>query len=445
MSDRKYFGTDGIRGKVGDSPITPDFVLKLGWAAGKVLARHGSRKIIIGKDTRISGYMLESALEAGLAAAGLSASFTGPMPTPAVAYLTRTFRAEAGIVISASHNPYYDNGIKFFSIDGTKLPDHVEEAIEAEMEKPLTCVSSAELGRASRITDAAGRYIEFCKSCFPNALSLSGLKIVVDCANGATYHIAPNVLRELGAEVITIGCEPDGMNINEKCGATDTKALQARVLAEKADVGMALDGDGDRLMMVDHLGNVVDGDQILYIMAREALRSGNLKGGAVGTLMSNMGLEIALKQLRIPFSRAKVGDRYVLEMMLEKGWRLGAENSGHVIALDMTTTGDGIVAGLQVLAAMVGNRMSLKDLTSGMTLFPQVLENVRFSGNGNPLDAEAVKAAVIAVEEKMQGRGRVLLRKSGTEPLIRVMVEGEDLEQVRQYAKAIAAEVQAAG
>ncbi|EON87566.1 phosphoglucosamine mutase [Plesiomonas shigelloides] len=445
MSKRKYFGTDGIRGTVGQSPITPDFVLKLGWAAGKVLARHGSRKVLIGKDTRISGYMLESALEAGLAAAGLSAAFTGPMPTPAVAYLTRTFRAEAGIVISASHNPYDDNGIKFFSIDGTKLPDEVEEAIEAEMEKPLTCVSSAELGRASRITDAAGRYIEFCKSCFPNALSLSGLKIVVDCANGATYHIAPNVLRELGAEVITIGCEPDGMNINEKCGATDTKALQARVLAEKADVGMALDGDGDRLMMVDHLGNVVDGDQILYIMAREALRSGNLKGGAVGTLMSNMGLEIALKQLGIPFSRAKVGDRYVLEMMLEKGWRLGAENSGHVIALDMTTTGDGIVAGLQVLAAMVGNRMSLKDLTSGMTLFPQVLENVRFSGNGNPLDAEAVKAAVIAVEEKMQGRGRVLLRKSGTEPLIRVMVEGEDLEQVRQYAKAIAAEVQAAG
>ncbi|MGL5501371.1 MAG: phosphoglucosamine mutase, partial [Plesiomonas shigelloides] len=332
MSKRKYFGTDGIRGTVGQAPITPDFVLKLGWAAGKVLARHGSRKVLIGKDTRISGYMLESALEAGLAAAGLSAAFTGPMPTPAVAYLTRTFRAEAGIVISASHNPYDDNGIKFFSIDGTKLPDEVEEAIEAEMEKPLTCVSSAELGRASRITDAAGRYIEFCKSCFPNALSLSGLKIVVDCANGATYHIAPNVLRELGAEVITIGCEPDGMNINEKCGATDTKALQARVLAEKADVGMALDGDGDRLMMVDHLGNVVDGDQILYIMAREALRSGNLKGGAVGTLMSNMGLEIALKQLGIPFSRAKVGDRYVLEMMLEKGWRLGAENSGHVIA-----------------------------------------------------------------------------------------------------------------
>ncbi|MGL5007408.1 MAG: phosphoglucosamine mutase [Plesiomonas sp.] len=445
MSKRKYFGTDGIRGTVGQAPITPDFVLKLGWAAGKVLARHGSRKVLIGKDTRISGYMLESALEAGLAAAGLSAAFTGPMPTPAVAYLTRTFRAEAGIVISASHNPYDDNGIKFFSIDGTKLPDDVEEAIEAEMEKPLTCVTSAELGRASRITDAAGRYIEFCKSCFPNELSLSHLKIVVDCANGATYHIAPNVLRELGAEVITIGCEPDGMNINEKCGATDTQALKKRVLAEKADVGIALDGDGDRIMMIDHLGNLIDGDQILYIMAREALRSGKLKGGAVGTLMSNMGLEIALKQLGIPFARAKVGDRYVLEMMLEKGWRLGAENSGHVIALDMTTTGDGIVAGLQVLAAMVGNKMSLNDLSSGMTLFPQVLENVRFAGESNPLDADTVKAAVVAVEAKMQGRGRVLLRKSGTEPLIRVMVEGENLDNVRQYALDIAAVVKAQG
>ncbi|MDN6018214.1 MAG: phosphoglucosamine mutase, partial [Enterobacterales bacterium] len=324
MSERKYFGTDGIRGKVGDCPITPDFVLKLGWAAGKVLARHGSRKIIIGKDTRISGYMLESALEAGLAAAGLSASFTGPMPTPAVAYLTRTFRAEAGIVISASHNPYYDNGIKFFSIDGTKLPDEVEEAIEAEMEKPLTCVESAELGKANRIVDAAGRYIEFCKSTFPTELSLSGLKIVVDCANGATYHIAPSVLRELGATVIAIGCDPDGMNINKECGATDVRQLQARVLAEKADVGLAFDGDGDRVMMVDHLGNKVDGDQILYLTARENLRQGNLRGGAVGTLMSNMGLELALKQLGIPFARAKVGDRYVLEMMAAKGWRLGA-------------------------------------------------------------------------------------------------------------------------
>ncbi|MEI7375798.1 phosphoglucosamine mutase [Dickeya chrysanthemi] len=445
MSSRKYFGTDGIRGKVGDLPITPDFVLKLGWAAGKVLARHGSRKIIIGKDTRISGYMLESALEAGLAAAGLSASFTGPMPTPAVAYLTRTFRAEAGIVISASHNPYYDNGIKFFSIDGTKLPDEVEEAIEAEMEKPLTCVESAELGRASRIVDAAGRYIEFCKGTFPSELSLNGLKIVVDCANGATYHIAPSVLRELGARVITIGCEPDGMNINEQCGATDVTQLQARVLSEKADVGLAFDGDGDRLIMVDHQGNRVDGDQILYIIAREALRQGQLRGGAVGTLMSNMGLEVALKQLGVPFARAKVGDRYVLELMQSKGWRLGAENSGHVILLDKTTTGDGIIAGLQVLTAMVRNHMSLHDLCSGMKLFPQILVNVHFSGEGDPLESDAVKQATQDVEAQLAGRGRVLLRKSGTEPLIRVMVEGEDEATVTQMANHIADAVKAAG
>ena len=445
MSERKYFGTDGIRGKVGDCPITPDFVLKLGWAAGKVLARHGSRKIIIGKDTRISGYMLESALEAGLAAAGLSASFTGPMPTPAVAYLTRTFRAEAGIVISASHNPYYDNGIKFFSIDGTKLPDEVEEAIEAEMEKPLTCVESAELGKANRIVDAAGRYIEFCKSPFPTELSLSGLKIVVDCANGATYHIAPSVLRELGATVIAIGCDPDGMNINKECGATDVRQLQARVLAEKADVGLAFDGDGDRVMMVDHLGHKVDGDQILYLTARENLRQGNLRGGAVGTLMSNMGLELALKQLGIPFARAKVGDRYVLEMMAAKGWRLGAENSGHVIILDKTTTGDGIVAGLQVLAAIVRNHMTLHDLCSGMKLLPQVLVNVRFAGNHDPLQTDSVKAVTAEVEAQLNGRGRVLLRKSGTEPLIRVMVEGEDDAQVTEMANRIADAVKAAG
>ncbi|WP_205438841.1 phosphoglucosamine mutase [Edwardsiella tarda] len=445
MSERKYFGTDGIRGKVGSNPITPDFVLKLGWAAGKVLARHGSRKIIIGKDTRISGYMLESALEAGLAAAGLSAAFTGPMPTPAIAYLTRTFRAEAGIVISASHNPYYDNGIKFFSIDGTKLPDEVEAAIEAELEKPLTCVESAELGKASRIVDAAGRYIEFCKSTFPNALSLSGLKIVADCANGATYHIAPNVLRELGAEVITIGTSPDGMNINKECGATDVRALQARVVAEQADLGMAFDGDGDRLIMVDHQGNKVDGDQILYIVAREALRQGKLHGGVVGTLMSNMGLELALKQLGIPFARAKVGDRYVLETMQEKGWRMGAENSGHVIILDQTTTGDGIVAGLQVLAAMARNHMSLADLCSGMTLLPQVLVNVRFAGQNNPLQDAAVQQACVEVEQQLAGRGRVLLRKSGTEPLIRVMVEGEELAQVTRLAESIAAAVKAVG
>ncbi|MBG6240806.1 MAG: phosphoglucosamine mutase [Candidatus Symbiopectobacterium sp. Dall1.0] len=444
MSNRKYFGTDGVRGKVGETPITPDFVLKLGWAAGKVLASHGSRKIIIGKDTRISGYMLESALEAGLAAAGLSASFTGPMPTPAVAYLTRTFRAEAGIVISASHNPYYDNGIKFFSIDGTKLPDDVEEAIESELDKPLTCVESAELGKANRIVDAAGRYVEFCKSTFPNELSLSGLKIVVDCANGATYHIAPSVLRELGAKVIAIGCEPDGMNINESCGATDVRQLQARVLAEKADVGLAFDGDGDRLIMVGHDGNKVDGDQILYIIAREGLRQGQLRGGAVGTLMSNMGLELALKQLGIPFARAKVGDRYVLEKMQEKGWLIGAENSGHVILLDKTTTGDGIIAGLQVLTAMVRNHMSLHDLCSGMKLFPQVLVNVRFTGSSDPLESDAVKNVVSEVEKTLAGRGRVLLRKSGTEPLIRVMVEGEDEAMVISLANQIADVVKAA-
>lgn len=444
MSNRKYFGTDGIRGCVGQAPITPDFVLKLGWAAGKVLARHGSRKVIIGKDTRISGYMLESALEAGLAAAGLSASFTGPMPTPAVAYLTRTFRAEAGIVISASHNPYYDNGIKFFSTEGTKLPDEVEEAIEAELEKEITCAESAMLGKASRIVDAAGRYIEFCKGTFPNELNLNGLKMVVDCANGATYHIAPNVFRELGANVVTMGCEPNGLNINEKCGATDVAALQSRVIAENADLGLAFDGDGDRVIMVDHLGNRVDGDQILYIIAREGLRQGKLQGGVVGTLMSNMGLELALKQLGIPFARAKVGDRYVLEKMQEKGWRIGAENSGHVILLDKSTTGDGILAGLQVLAAVVRNHMNLHDLCSGMSLFPQILVNVRYTaGSGDPLEHDSVKQVTAEVERTLGKRGRVLLRKSGTEPLIRVMVEGEDEAQVTQLANQIADAVKA--
>ncbi|ARU92545.1 phosphoglucosamine mutase [Tatumella citrea] len=443
MSERKYFGTDGIRGKVGEAPITPDFVLKLGWAAGKVLARHGSKKIIIGKDTRISGYMLESALEAGLAAAGLSAAFTGPMPTPAIAYLTRTFRAEAGIVISASHNPFDDNGIKFFSTEGKKLPDEVEAAIELEMEKTITCVPSAELGRASRIVDAAGRYIEFCKGTFPSELNLNGMKIVVDCANGATYHIAPNVLRELGAEVITIAAQPDGMNINKECGATDLRLLQKRVLDEQAHLGIAYDGDGDRIMMVDHQGNQVDGDLILYIVAREKLRQGKLRGGVVGTLMSNMGLELALKQLGIPFARAKVGDRYVLEKLQEKGWQLGAENSGHVILLDKTTTGDGIVAGLQVLTAMVRNHMSLHDLCSGMKLLPQILVNVSFSGEADPLLAESVIQASEAVEKELAGRGRVLLRKSGTEPLIRVMVEGEDRQQVTLLANRIADAVKA--
>ncbi len=438
MQERKYFGTDGVRGLVGEGPITPEFVLKLGWAAGRVLSQQGTKKVLIGKDTRISGYMLESALEAGLAAAGLQAAFTGPMPTPAIAYLTRTFRAEAGIVISASHNPYYDNGIKFFSSEGTKLPDEVELAIEAELDKPLTCVESALLGKAYRINDAAGRYIEFCKGTFPSQHNLSGYKIVVDCAHGATYHIAPNVFRELGADVITIGCEPNGTNINDKVGATDIAALQAKVLEEKADFGIALDGDGDRVIMVDEAGNKVDGDQIAYIIARDALRCGELKGGVVGTLMTNMGMEVALKNLGIPFVRAKVGDRYVMEELLNHNWLIGAENSGHVILLDKVTTGDGIVAGLQIMAAMVSSKMTLKELSEGMKMFPQVLENVRFKGEGNPLESEAVIAATKLVEEKLGETGRVLLRKSGTEPLIRVMVEGEDSDAVAQYALDIA-------
>ncbi|EAS42924.1 phosphoglucosamine mutase [Photobacterium profundum] len=438
MAERKFFGTDGIRGLVGEGPITPEFVLKLGWAAGRVLSQQGTKKVLIGKDTRISGYMLESALEAGLAAAGLQAAFTGPMPTPAVAYLTRTFRAEAGIVISASHNPYYDNGIKFFSSEGTKLPDAVELAIEAEMEKPLTCVESAMLGKAYRINDAAGRYIEFCKGTFPSQYDLSEYKIVVDCAHGATYHIAPNVFRELGAEVITIGCEPNGININDQVGATDVRALQAKVLEEKADFGIALDGDGDRVIMVDNEGNKVDGDQIAYIVARDALRRGELKGGVVGTLMTNLGMEVALKNLGIPFVRSKVGDRYVMEELQKHNWLIGAENSGHVILLDKITTGDGIVAGLQVMASIVGSKMTLKELSDGMTMFPQVLENIRFKGEGDPLESDAVIAAQKAVEAKLGDTGRVLLRKSGTEPLIRVMVEGENADLVQQYALEIA-------
>ena len=442
MANRKYFGTDGVRGKVGTYPITPDFALKLGWAAGKVLASQGSKMVLIGKDTRISGYMLESALEAGLAAAGLSAAFTGPMPTPAIAYLTRTFRAEAGIVISASHNPYYDNGIKFFSAKGTKLPDEIEEAIEAMLEQPMDCVESAELGKASRINDAAGRYIEFCKGTFPAHLGLEGYKIVVDCANGATYHIAPNVLRELGAEVIEIGTDPNGLNINEKCGATDVTALQAKVVEMKADVGLAYDGDGDRIMMVDHLGNKIDGDQILFIIAREALRSGQLKGGVVGTLMSNMSLEIALKMLGVPFLRANVGDRYVLEKMVENDWTLGGENSGHIIIADRNTTGDGIVASLAVLAAMAQHKLSLNELASAVKLFPQVLINVRFAGGENPLESDAVKSVAADVEKRLEGKGRILLRKSGTEPLIRVMVECQDATLAQQCAEEIAEAVE---
>ncbi|GAB3215766.1 phosphoglucosamine mutase [Pseudaeromonas pectinilytica] len=435
---RKYFGTDGIRGLVGEFPITPDFVMKLGWAAGKVLAKQGTRKVLIGKDTRISGYMLESALEAGLSAAGIKAVLLGPMPTPAVAYLTRAFRAEAGVVISASHNPYYDNGIKFFSQDGTKLPDEVELEIEAELDQPMSCVESAKLGKANRIDDAPGRYIEYCKSSFPGELSLDGLKIVLDCAHGATYHIAPSVFRELGAEVIAIGCTPDGLNINAGVGSTEPEALVARVLAEQADLGIAFDGDGDRVMMVDQTGYLIDGDEIIYMIARDQRAQGKLSGGVVGTLMSNLGLELALQELDVPFCRAKVGDRYVMEMLKERGWRLGGENSGHVIHLDHATTGDGIVAALQVLQAMIHQRCDLQTLRSGMRKFPQVLVNVRFTASQDPtLDAD-VLAEVARAESELAGRGRVLLRKSGTEPLIRVMVEGEDAALVNSLAQRIA-------
>lgn len=440
---RKYFGTDGVRGKVGEMPITPDFVMKLGWAAGKVLAKQGSKKVLIGKDTRISGYMLEAALEAGLSAAGLKPVLLGPMPTPAVAYLTRTFRAEAGVVISASHNPYYDNGIKFFSTSGTKLPDDIESAIEDAMDEEIRCVESAQLGKASRIDDAPGRYIEFCKSTFPSELSLDGLKIVVDCANGATYHIAPSVFRELGAEVITMGCSPDGLNINDKVGSTAPKALVERVLQEQADLGIAFDGDGDRLIMVDHTGYEVDGDELLYIIARDLQQQGTLVGGVVGTLMTNLGLEVALSKLDIPLLRAKVGDRYVMELLQEKGWRLGGENSGHIICLDQTTTGDGIVAALQVLKAASRADKTLFELRQDINKFPQVLINVRFAGEQDPLLSEKVQQAVRNVEASLGETGRVLLRKSGTEPLIRVMVEGEVETVVREHAEKIAAEVMA--
>jgi phosphoglucosamine mutase len=441
---RKYFGTDGVRGKVGEFPITPEFAMKLGWAAGRVLSQRGTRKVLIGKDTRISGYLLETALEAGLIAAGINVRLLGPMPTPAVAYLTRTFRAEAGIVISASHNPYYDNGIKFFSADGTKLPDDVELAIEYELEQPMVCESSEKLGKAQRIDDAAGRYIEFCKSHLPNHLSLSGMKIVIDCAHGATYHIAPAVFKELGAEVVVIGASPDGININADCGATHTDLVQKTVVEQKADLGIAYDGDGDRVMMVDHTGRVIDGDEIVYIIARAAKAQNKLHGGVVGTLMSNLGLELALKQLDIPFARSAVGDRYVMELLREKNWRIGGENSGHVLNLDHTCTGDGIIASLQVLTAMIEANMTLAEFSQGMHKLPQVLVNVKFEKGTAPLDKHHVKQVIAEVEHQLSGTGRVLIRKSGTEPLIRVMVEGEDATKVRQYAEQIAAAVKIA-
>ncbi len=439
---RKFFGTDGIRGRVGQHPITPDFMLKLGWAAGRVLARGNGGKVVIGKDTRISGYMFESALEAGLAAAGVDILLLGPMPTPAVAYLTRTLHADAGIVISASHNPYGDNGIKFFFGDGSKLPDEVEQAIEAELEKPMELVPSSELGKARRVVDAGGRYIEFCKSRFPKTLDLKGLKIVIDCANGATYHVAPSVFTELGASVHTSGAEPVGLNINVNCGSTHPQLLQHEVITRGADLGIAFDGDGDRVIMVDHEGEVVDGDELLYIIASQP-REPQLPG-VVGTLMSNLGMEHALKRQGIGFARARVGDRYVMETLREQGWTLGGESSGHIICLTCTTTGDGIISALQVLWAVVEQGKSLRELKSGMTKYPQSLINVRLSGDFRLDESEAIRQAVLDVEQELADRGRVLLRPSGTEPLVRVMVEGEDGEQVERLAKQLAAVVEQA-
>ena len=437
---RKYFGTDGIRGTVGEGNINPEFVLKLGWAAGRVLGGGDGGKILIGKDTRISGYMFEAALEAGLVAAGMDIRLLGPMPTPGIAYLTRTLHAKAGIVISASHNPHQDNGIKFFSGDGCKLPDEVELAIEAELDKPLSCVPSDRLGKAKRVDDARGRYIEFCKSTIPSRMSFTGMKIVVDCANGATYHITPDVLEELGAEVIEIGTAPDGLNINRNVGSTHPEALQAAVCAHGADLGIALDGDGDRVLLVDADGELVDGDEILYIIARSRQANGGLRGAVVGTLMSNLGLELALAELGIGFERTKVGDRYILERLSAQGWDLGGEPSGHIICLDRTTTGDGTVSALQVLAEMHSSGKSLKQLREGMTKFPQQLVNVRLgsAATGQIMNATEVNAAVAAVEAELGSQGRVLLRPSGTEPLIRVMVEGRETEQVNQLANQIA-------
>jgi phosphoglucosamine mutase len=447
--NRKYFGTDGVRGRVGQSPITPEFVMRLGYAAGRVLVArehlpHGERPaVLIGKDTRISGYMLEAALEAGFSAAGVDVCLTGPLPTPAIAYLTRALRLQAGIVISASHNAYQDNGIKFFSAHGTKLPDAVESAIEAGIDEPIVCAASADLGRARRINDAAGRYIEFCKSTFPNDSDLRGLRIVVDCAHGAAYHIAPHVLHELGAEVIAIGATPDGLNINAGVGATAPKALSAEVVAKGADLGIALDGDGDRLIMVDAEGTVYDGDQLLYAIVRDRLQLGEVKG-VVGTLMTNLAFEHAVGKLGVPFARAAVGDRYVMEMLTENGWLFGGENSGHILCLDRHTTGDGIVSALQVLSAMRTSGVDLKTLLSELTLYPQRLINVPVSKGFAWKDNTAIASTCREVEASMAGQGRVLLRASGTEPLLRVMVEGQDAARVTDAAETLAAAVRQA-
>ncbi|WP_455206715.1 phosphoglucosamine mutase [Kaarinaea lacus] len=437
---RKYFGTDGIRGRVGEGVITPDFIMKLGWAVGRVLADSNKRrnKVIIGKDTRISGYMFESALEAGLSAAGIDILLLGPMPTPGIAYLTRTLHAQAGIVISASHNPYQDNGIKFFSSHGTKLSDEIELAIEAEIDKEFSCVDSSKLGKAERIDDASGRYIEFCKSTVPLGMDLKGMKIVLDCAHGATYQVAPCVFKELGADVTTIGTSPNGLNINAGFGSTQPEALQKAVLEQGADIGIALDGDGDRVLMIDNKGEIVDGDELLFVIAKSRQSEAQLNGGVVGTVMSNLGLENALNDSGIAFKRANVGDRYVMELLQQDGWQLGGEGSGHIICLDRTTTGDGIVSALQVVYALQQTGQPLCDIKTGMKKYPQLLINVKVDGPVDLASSNAIQSAVRVVEEKMGKRGRVLLRPSGTEPLVRVMVEGEDQAEVEEIASHLA-------
>ncbi|OGA55532.1 MAG: phosphoglucosamine mutase [Betaproteobacteria bacterium RIFCSPLOWO2_12_FULL_65_14] len=446
---RRYFGTDGVRGTVGSSPMTPDFVLRLGYAAGKVLSGAGrDPSVLIGKDTRISGYMIESALEAGFSAAGVDVHMCGPIPTPAVAYLTRALRLSAGVVISASHNAYPDNGIKIFSGDGFKLPDEIEARIEAEIEQPMGCNEASKLGRVWRVDDAGGRYIEFCKSTFPAQLDLKGLRIVVDCAHGAAYNVAPHVFHELGAEVVAMGVEPDGMNINEKCGATSPEAIKREVLERKADFGVALDGDGDRLLLVDAAGRSYDGDQLLYVIAghraRKLERNGGKPSGVAGTLMTNLAFEKAMARLGIAFGRAKVGDRYVLELMREKGWELGGENSGHLICLDKHTTGDAIVSALQVLHAVRESGRSLAELTADLVMYPQVLVNVKVPRGFKWEKHEVIRKAQTDAERSLNGRGRVLLRPSGTEPVLRVMVEGEPRDAIESAANSIASAVRRA-
>ncbi|HCW90627.1 MAG TPA: phosphoglucosamine mutase [Marinobacter sp.] len=443
MSERKYFGTDGIRGRVGDQPITPEFMLHLGWAAGQAFKRDGQRNsVLIGKDTRLSGYMFESALESGLSAAGVDVKLLGPMPTPAIAYLTRTFRASAGIVISASHNPHHDNGIKFFSPAGTKLDDALETRIEAWLDRPIKVCDPSELGKATRVDDAPGRYVEFCKSTVPNEFTLDGLHIVLDCAHGATYHVAPKVFRELGARVSVIGADPDGLNINLDVGSTHLGALSKAVVEKKADLGIAFDGDGDRVLFVDRDGSEVDGDELLYIIASQRHRRGRLKGGVVGTLMTNLGVELALKELGIEFERARVGDRYVMERLLANDWVLGGEGSGHLVIRDCTTTGDGIVSALQVLLALSRSGATLAQLRSGMTKLPQDMINVRVAERFDPLSRKDIAEALSRAEAELGCEGRVLLRASGTEPLIRVMAEGKDAERISRVARQLAGVVE---